>query len=126
MSEELRHLPILLAELAAVAGICRALQFASDFGGRRIKVPFRMGDDHAIVVSLGRVGADRLAELHAGDHVVIPYGPTGSTAEARRRLAKALIGGASINGAVAASGLHHRTAQRMRKRIKDSGQGSLF
>ncbi len=126
MSEELRHLPILLAELAAVAGIGRALQFAADFGGRRIKVPFHMGDDHPIVVSLGRVGADRLAELHAGDHVVVPKGPAGTMAEARRRLARALVDGASINGAATASGLHRRTAERMRRRIKDFGQGSLF
>lgn len=119
-------LPPLLAELAEVAGLGRALAFARDFGGRRIKVAAHMGDDHPVVLSLGRAGADRLAELRAGEHVVIPYGPTGTTAEARQRLARTLVDGGSINEAARASGLHHRTAQRMRRKIKDGSQGSLF
>lgn len=116
----------LLAELEEVAGLGRTLAFARDFGGQRIKVPARMGDDHPVVLSLGRAGAERLAELRSGEHVVIPYGPTGTTAEARARLARALVDGGSINEAARASGLHHRTAQRMRRKIKDGSQGSLF
>lgn len=119
-------LPPLLADLVAAAGLGRVLSFARDFGGQRIKVAARMGDDHPIVVSLGRAGADRLAELRAGEHVVIPFGPTGTTAEARQRLARTLVDGGSINDAARASGLHHRTAQRMRRKIKDGSQGSLF
>lgn len=126
MSDDL-DLPPLLAELASVAGVGRALQFAREFGGRKIKVPFKMADDHPFVVALGRAGAEHLAELRAGDSLVVPLGPAGTTAEARRRLAKALLDGGSINTAAAAAGLHHRTAQRMRRKIKGGGgQGSLF
>ena len=126
MSDERLDLPPLLAELAAVVGTGRVLAFARDFGGRRVKIPFRMADDHPFVQLLGREGAERLAELRAGDHLVVPLGPAGTMAAAKRRLARSLLDGGSINDAAAAAGLHHRTAQRMRRKIKDEGQGSLF
>ncbi len=128
MMEPRLHLPHLLAELAEVVGQGRALAFAGEFGGRRLSVPRRerMGEDHRLVQALGRAGADRLADLYGGETIDVPMGPVGTIAEARRRMARALDGGASIDGAAATAGLHRRTAQRMRKRIKDGRQGSLF
>ena len=128
MSEERIPLPHLLNRIADVVGQGKALSFAREFGGRRLSVPKRerMQDDHPIVQILGRAGADRLAQLYGGEVVQVPLGPVGTVAEARRRMAKALADGASINDAASASGLHHRTGQRMRKTIKDGRQGSLL
>ena len=128
MSDERLHLPHLLAELADVVGQGTVLAFARDFGGRNLSVPRRerMGDDHRIVRALGRIGADRLADLYGGETVLVPMGPAGSLAEARRRLARALDGGASADAAAAQAGLHRRTAFRMRRKMKDGRQGSLF
>ncbi len=128
MTEERVPLPHLLSELADVVGQGKALAFARDFGGRRLSVPRRerMGEDHRLVQALGRAGADRLADLYGGETIDVPMGPVGTLAEARRRLARALDDGASIDGAAATAGLHRRTAQRMRRKIKDGSQGSLF
>lgn len=125
---ELR-LPHLLAELVDAAGLARVLAFARECGGQRMSVPKRARDGHRLVEILGRAGADRLCDMYGGEVVLVPQGPAGTLAEARRRLAKALDDGASINGAARSSGLHHRTAQRMRARLKGSSsgpQGSLF
>lgn len=121
-------LPHLLSQLADVVGVARALAFASDFGGRNLSVPSRsrLGDDHRIVRALGRAGADRLADLYGGETILVPMGPAGSLAEARRRLARALDGGASADTAAAQAGLHRRTAFRMRRKMKDGRQGGLF
>lgn len=130
MSE--RHdLPHLLAELVEAAGLGRVLAFAREHGGRRLSVPSRarLGDDHRLVQVLGRAGADRLSEMYGGETILVPFGPSGTLAEARRRMATALDGGASIDGAATAAGLHRRTAQRLRRRLKggsDDPQGRLF
>lgn len=128
MTDERLPLPHLLAQLADVVGQGQALAFARDFGGRNLSVPRRerMGDDHRIVRALGRAGADRLADLYGGETILVPMGPAGSLAEARRRLARALDGGASADAAAAQAGLHRRTAFRMRRKMKDGQQGSLF
>ena len=125
---ELR-LPHLLAELVEAAGLARVLAFAREFGGKRLSIPKRVDDDHRLVVALGRAGADRLCAMFGGEYILIPMGPVGTLADARRRLARALDDGASIDGASSAAGLHRRTAQRMRARLKGSSggpQGSLF
>lgn len=126
--ERVSSLPHLLSQLSDVVGVARALAFASDFGGRNLSVPRRerLGDDHRIVRALGRAGADRLADLYGGETILVPMGPAGSLAEARRRLARALDGGASADTAAAQAGLHRRTAFRMRRRMRDGRQGSLF
>ncbi len=128
MSDDRLLLPYLLTELAEVIGQGRALSFAQEFGGKRLSVPRRerMGADHRLVLALGREGADRLTDLYGGETIDVPMGPIGTIAEARRRMARALDSGATVDGAASAAGLHRRTAQRMRKRIKDGRQGSLF
>ena len=128
-SDDRLYLPHLLAELAEVVGSARVLAFAREFGGRRLSVPKRAADDHRIVIALGRAGADRLTAMYGGETIDVPQGPAGTIAEARRRMAQALDDGASIDGAAGRSGLHRRTAQRMRRRLKASAngpQGQLF
>lgn len=123
-------LPSLLAALVESAGLARVLAFARELGGKRISVPKRCKDDHRLVVLLGRAGADRLCEMYGGEtSVQVPMGPVGTLAEARRRMARALEDGASIDGAASAAGVHRRTVQRMRRRLKDpsdDAQGRLF
>ena len=125
---ELR-LPHLLAQLALVVGVPRVLAFAAEFGGKRLSVPTRAGDAHRLVQALGRAGADRLSAMYGGETIDVPMGPAGTLGEARRRLARALEDGASIDRAASTGGLHRRTAQRMRAKLKGGGsgsQGSLF
>jgi hypothetical protein len=123
------RLPHLLAELVDAAGLTRVLAFARECGGTRMSVPKQARDGHRLVELLGRAGADKLCAMYGGEMILVPQGPAGTLAEARRRLARALDDGASINGAARVSGLHHRTAQRMRAKLKGSSndpQGSLF
>lgn len=126
-------LPYIVSELAEVVGEGRLLAFLREHGGRRLSVPRagRLTDDHLLVQALGRAGAERLCALYAGEWILIPMGPAGTLAEARRRAARALLAGAPVDEAAGAGGLHRRTVQRMRRRLKDDlkddgSQGSLF
>ncbi|WP_422802186.1 helix-turn-helix domain-containing protein, partial [Starkeya nomas] len=51
-----------------------------------------------------------------GVEIDMPRGPTGTLAQARRRMAEALEQGATADAAARASGLTRRTAYRMRKK----------
>lgn len=122
-------LPHLLNALLDEAGLPRVLAFAAEFGGKRLSIPKRCTDDHRLVAILGRAGADRLCEMYGGEVVLVPMGPAGTLAAARRRLAEALAEGASVDQAAGRAGLHRRTAQRVRARLKADStdpQGSLF
>jgi hypothetical protein len=119
-------LPHLLAELADVAGTGAALAFAAEYGGRIVYVPRTLAPDHRFIAVLGREGAERLVELRGGENVTIPYGPAGTVAQARRRMVQALEAGKSGNEAAAAGGMTQRTAFRIKKRMRDGSQGSLF
>lgn len=120
---EVPPLPHLLNALLPAAGLARVLAFASEHGGRRLSVPKRAGDDHRLVALLGREGADALCAMYGGETVTVPMGPAGTLAAARLRMARALAEGASIDEAAGHAGLHRRTAQRMRARVKDEEDG---
>lgn len=131
-------LPALLAEIAEVAGLEAALKLAESHGGRRVSIPARIpADDHPLVQSVGRVAAEKICAHYrqgtgsgrsCGIYIVVPLGPSGALAGARRRLAKALAEGASAAEAARAAGMTERSAFRARARLRDRDdkQGRLF
>lgn len=138
MKSDYSFLPPLLAEIAEVAGLPAALKLAKEKGGVECYIPARAPDDHWLVRCVGREAADRLCahfaaaidndsrrSLH-GVKILLPLGESGSRAEARGRAREALERGASLAEAARRSGLHQRTVQNIRAKMKDGRQGSLF
>ena len=125
-------------ELVAVAGETAALRLVAAHGGTIRHIPAHVrSDDHWLVQCVGRDAADALcahyrqmmaSEGWSGQKILVPLGPAGTGAEARRRLAKAIEDGASSAKAARTAGLHERTARRMRRRLRsdDPSQGRLF
>ncbi|MFL9829060.1 hypothetical protein [Rhodoplanes sp. SY1] len=132
-------LPALLAEIAEVAGLEAALKLAESYGGCRVRIPAAVQSDrHWLALCVGREAAEKICTHYRqgtgsgrmrGAYVLVPRGPTGAIASARRRLAQALATGASAAQAARVSGLTERTAYRLRQRgraSEDDKQGSLF
>ncbi len=138
MKPDFSHLPPLLAEIAQVAGPVAAAQLAKARGGVECYIPARAPDDHWLVQCVGRVAADRLCAHFAaqidndsdgsrhGVKIVLPLGESGSRVESRRRVREALEAGKSLSEAARHAGVHQRTVQNIRRRMKDKRQGSLF
>lgn len=131
-------LPELLAEIAEAAGLDAALKLAEAFGGTRKRFPAHVPQGrHWLTDCVGRAAADRICDTFRqgsgsgrfrGVYVMIPRGPTGTVAAARRRLTQALDEGKSASEAARAAGLTERTAYRVRARSRrrDDKQGNLF
>lgn len=68
------------------------------------------------------------SESWLGQKILVPLGPAGTAAEARRRFARAIEEGASNAKAARTAGLHERTARRMRQRLRtdDATQGKFL
>lgn len=114
-------------QIVDAIGLPLAVRLADARGGARCTIPARAPDGHWLVDLLGRPGADQLCARfrilspegrERGVEVDLPRGPTGSLAEARRRMANALEAGAPADEAARASGMTRRTAYRKRKAIK--------
>lgn len=135
---DLSYLPPLLAEIAEVAGPVAALQLAKAKGGVECYIPARAPDDHWLVQCVGREAADKLCahfvaaidsdsgRSRHGVKILLPLGESGSRAESRRRVIDALESGASAADAARRGGVHQRTVQNIKARMKDKRQGSLF
>lgn len=128
-------LPALLAEIAAIAGLDAALAIARAKGGTEVYLPRQPAADHWLVAAVGAETAAKICrELCAnqtGTKVLIPLGPTGTLAQARRLAAQLDAAGATAATAALAAGLTERTVRRMRKarrdaRREDQRQGRLF
>ncbi|TYC53806.1 hypothetical protein FMN50_13615 [Rhodobacterales bacterium] len=131
-------LPGLLGEIAAVAGLSAALAIAERVGGTRVSIPVRATEGHWLVQTVGRETAEKICDHFrilspegresGAVHVVIPRGPAGCLAKARRRLARELDAGTSAREAARRAGLSERAAFRMRARHRggDDSQGDLF
>jgi len=138
MRQVSEDLPGLLGDIARIAGLTAALAIAERVGGTRVSIPVRATDDHWLVEAVGREAATKICDhfrILAPDgresgavHVVIPRGPAGCLAKARRRLARELDAGVSAREAARRAGLSERAAFRMRARhrVGDDSQGELF
>ncbi len=131
-------LPELLAEIAEVAGLDAARQLAESHGGVRKRFPAELPKGrHWLTDCVGREAAAKICDHFRqgtasggfrGVYVLIPRGPTGAIASARRLMAKALDEGKSASEAARIAGMTERTAYRARakNRNDDDKQGSLF
>ncbi|MCC3246164.1 hypothetical protein LG047_12675 [Methylocystis sp. WRRC1] len=140
MSDDFAYLPQQLAEIAEVAGLDAALKLAEARGGQAVYIPARAPEGHWLVQCVGRTAADAICRhyacympsdaepSHHGLKIVIPLGVTSVVAKARRRAVDMLLSGASNPAAARASGLHLRTIEKLRQRLRlrDNRQGNLF
>jgi hypothetical protein len=131
-------LPEVLAEIAEAAGLDAALKVAEACGGTRKRFPAHVPPGrHWLTDCVGRPAAETICNhfrqgsgsgRFRGVYLLIPRGPTGAVATARRRLAQALHDGKSAAEAAQASGMTERSAYRARARNRrgDDKQGRLF
>jgi hypothetical protein len=111
--------PYLLSIVIKAAGIEKAAALVEAFGGQRIYIPYKAGDDHPLVRAGGRTAAQALIKAIGGENIVFPK----RGLDARRMLAiQALSEGKSTNQAVTASGLGHCQIKRLRAELRGLSQ----
>lgn len=121
------HLPLIMQDIAAVAGIDAAWDMVRAFGGRMVYIPGRIENAEWLIEIVGEDAAEKIINhfttRQAGARILIPLA---KESERRQRLLKALHDGMTADGAAAVSGMHVRSAWRAKKRIKDERQTSFF
>ncbi|UTO29293.1 helix-turn-helix domain-containing protein [Bartonella harrusi] len=120
--------PALLCEIAAVAGNEAAWNMMRAFGGRQVYLPGRLENADWLVEIVGLEETEQLIKHFcfngSGVRLLIPLG---RDAERRQKMIKALQKGWSVDAASAVSGMHVRTAYRLKKKISlQEPQGLLF
>jgi hypothetical protein len=112
------ELPGILAEIARVAGPVSALRVARAKGGQRVYMlkEESLTPDHWLVEAVGMDKARAIARAFGRGHIDIPLGPSGTMAEARAKIARALAsgleGGQSANQLARQVGVSRRTVFR--------------
>ncbi|VEJ45313.1 helix-turn-helix domain-containing protein [Bartonella vinsonii] len=129
MQEEIySDFPALLREIADVAGSEAAWNMMRAFGGREVYIPGRLENADWLIEIVGFEEAEQLIKHFcfngSGVRLLIPLG---RDAERRQKMLKALQQGWSVDAAAAVSGMHVRTAYRLKKKISlREPQGLLF
>jgi len=123
-------LPHLLRAMAEDHGLDRALRFAGLFGGRYLHLPARATAEHPVAAAVGIAVLQWLIDRH--DHlerIVVPKGPDADRAQQLRAVRALVARDATADEIAAETGLHVRTAHRLRARLRDEDaarQPSLF
>ncbi|WP_375675013.1 helix-turn-helix domain-containing protein [Bartonella sp. CL100XZDX] len=129
MQEEIySDFPALLREIADVAGSEAAWNMMRAFGGREVYIPGRLENADWLIEIVGFEEAQQLINHFcfngSGMRLLIPLG---RDAERRQKMVQALQKGWSVDTAAAVSGMHVRTAYRLKKKISlQEPQGLLF
>ncbi|WP_273790124.1 MULTISPECIES: helix-turn-helix domain-containing protein [unclassified Bartonella] len=129
MQEEIySDFPALLREIADVAGSEAAWNMMRAFGGREVYIPGRLESADWLIEIVGFEEAQQLINHFcfngSGVRLLIPLG---RDAERRQKMVQALQKGWSVDTAAAVSGMHVRTAYRLKKKISlQEPQGLLF
>ncbi|WP_375679953.1 helix-turn-helix domain-containing protein [Bartonella sp. AP7XZML] len=129
MQEEIySDFPALLREIADVAGSEAAWNMMRAFGGREVYIPGRLENADWLIEIVGFEEAEQLINHFcfngSGVRLLIPLG---RDAERRQKMVQALQKGWSVDAAAAVSGMHVRTAYRLKKKISlQEPQGLLF
>ncbi|WP_455466210.1 helix-turn-helix domain-containing protein [Bartonella sp. B39] len=127
--ESYSYFPLILREISDVAGIEVAWNMVRAFGGRQVYLPGRLENADWLIEIVGFEEAEQLIKHFcfngSGVRLLIPLV---KDAERRQRMVKALQKGWSADTAAAVSGMHVRTAYRLKKKIssKEPQQGLLF
>lgn len=122
----LRYTPRLLREVADVFGDARALKFAMEFGGQRLRIPKRPHAQHALARALGLDLLRWLSAQHGGEYLQIPTGARSVMAEQAELVRRLVAAGLSANEVARQARVHLRTVHRMRERLRAETQGDLF
>ncbi|WP_019222475.1 helix-turn-helix domain-containing protein [Bartonella rattaustraliani] len=126
--EDYHHFPLLLREISDVAGVDAAWNMVRAFGGRQVYIPGCLEHADWLIEIVGFEEAERLIRHFcfkgSGVRLLIPLC---SHVSRRQKMIKALQQGWSADTAAAVSGMHVRTAYRLKKKISlQDPQGSLF
>lgn len=126
--EDYHHFPLILREIADVAGMEAAWNMVRAFGGRQVYLPGRLENADWLIEIVGFEEAEQLIGYFclngSGVRLLIPLC---SYVSRRQKMIKALQKGWSADSAAAVSGMHVRTAYRLKKKISlQDSQGSLF
>ncbi|PWV97727.1 hypothetical protein DFR52_106252 [Hoeflea marina] len=130
-------LPGILGQIADVAGVETALAVAGAVGGTRVQIPaYAKGEEHWLTDLVGAKQAALICDhfrildpdgrAHGLSDVLIPQGPHGVMARAKRQFLLEIENGASVAVACRRSGLHERTAFRLLSDQKHGNQLSLL
>lgn len=118
---EFAGLPLVIAEIAEVAGLDAAWALARSKGGQQVFIPARIKADHWLSKLVGFDAAQKICEHYStngrGDDILIPMASTARKAQALQR---AMASGLKVDQAAAAAGVHRRTVFRHRRRAKDA------
>lgn len=125
-SDDFAYLPPTLAEIARVAGLPAALTIAETKGGLEVYIPRRAPEGHWLVDCVGREAADKIGAYYGDQRITVPLGDRNFYARARRRAAELLAEGKSLNTVAGQLGVHVRTIKRVKKRVRENGQGRLL
>lgn len=117
----------LLNRIADVAGERAAIILGREKAGQRISIPNRMPADHWLVDLIGPEAANAMAEKFGSQKIDIPPALGGDKRRRAMTIAQMIDKGYSINEIVRATGVSRSTVKdHMKKRPRDSRQGSLF
>ncbi|EJF87163.1 helix-turn-helix domain-containing protein [Bartonella rattimassiliensis] len=116
--EDYHHFPLILREIAEVAGCETAWNMVRAFGGRQVYIPGRLENADWLIEIVGFEEAEQLIRYFcfngSGVRLLIPLCTYVSR---RQKMIKALQKGWSADDAAAVSGMHVRTAYRLKKKI---------
>lgn len=114
-------LPMVLAEIAEVAGIDAAWAIARARGGQEITLPVRPGKRHWLSELVGQEAAEKICTYFRADHRLRILIPMGSALRKRQHFNEVLASGASVHRAASELGVHRRTIFRHRAKRRGNG-----
>ena len=118
------YLPGILAEIADAAGLPSALLVAEAKGGIRAHFPAQARAGHWLTKLVGQAAADKICAHfrtgnRAGFYALVPLGPKNFHQKARRSAEDLTRNGVPREEVAARLGIHMRTVQRARARMRD-------
>jgi hypothetical protein len=120
------RLPALLREIAEATDYATAVKVARARGGRRAYIPTRPKEDHWLVEAVGFEAARKIGEALCpacgGLEFEIPVGTHDTTANTASQVERLTLSGLSKRATAEAMGLHHRTVQKYRSRLRAEGR----
>jgi hypothetical protein len=128
-------LPMVLAEIALIAGDDAARRVAGAVGGTRVYIPAAPSPDHWLTGLVGHKAALAIADhftggFSGGARIDIPLADTGFMAQQQARCDAMILSGKHSERDIArACGYTERGVRKRKARIgalRDSRQGSLF
>ena len=123
------ELPLILQEVAEVAGPTAALQLVRARGGERVMIPKVARPGHWLTAAVGLEAANAIVARLGGETLVLPADPTRGLKGAQRAAAEAIARGLSSNEAARVSGLTRRAIEKRRQRqraLDGEGQHDMF